>query len=706
MPYLPKEIFVRMFQKQRNIFQMMLSLFNLVWKASPFLLLVLLLITVLMGFIPVVSIALSSLLLNTIASAFLASQHDSAIPFTVLLLALLIGGISLLSQITSQAQSAVSTLYQTKLTNVIQRRIAEKASSLDLSFFEDPDLQNRMTNASGQASYRPMEIITQSTMAISALITFLSVSAVIAFWHVWIIPVLLCSPILFFWVNVFFSRKKARLILERTPLARKSQYFYSLLTVDFFAKEIRVFGLRTFFLARHRHTQDGMYRQDRDLALRQFGLMSLVQVLQTGVQIAFTLYIIVLLLSHALSFGQYSLYTQSASQLNSAFLSLMLALAQLYEAQLFLSYLFDFLALEATVEKEGVQTKRADNTDLMSSCLEFRDVTFRYPDTEKNAIDHLSFTLPPGEVMALVGRNGAGKTTFVKLLVGLYQPTQGQILLDGVDITTLDWNILRAHLGILFQDYPVYNLSAAQNIGVGKIEQIENFSRIEEAARRSGFHQIVETFPEKYDTMLGRWIERGQELSGGQRQLAGLARALMREAPILILDEPTAALDPQNEWQFFQDLLTEQRAKNQSIIFISHRFSSVRHADRILVLDGGKQIEEGNHQELMERKGTYAEMFLIQAQMYGETLSDDISSRALHLTKSTPLQYTTCPLNKQASEGYCQLGKELNTMQEYLHENKESCPRLQRLSLSSRNDQPRCLAVFSFFAQLRVMLKS
>jgi ATP-binding cassette, subfamily B, bacterial len=622
MQYLSKEIFVRMFQKQRNILQMIRSLFKLVWKTSPFLLLALLLITVLMGIIPVVGIGLSSLLLNAVANIFLASQHDAAIPFNVLLLALLIGGVSLLSQITSQAQSAVSTLYQTKLTNAIQRRIAEKASSLDLSFFEDPDLQNKMTNASSQASYRPMEIITQSTMAISALITFLSVSAVIAFWHAWIVPILLFSPILFFWVNVFSSKKKARMILEHTPLARKSQYFYSLLTVDFFAKEIRVFGLREFFLARHRQTQDGVYRQDRNLVSRQLGLTSLVQVLLGGIQIAFSLYIIMQLLSHALSFGQYSLYTQSASQLNTAFLSLMLALAQLYEAQLFLSYLFDFLALEATVEKEGIQMKQADDTDLMSSCLEFRDVTFRYPDTEKNAIDHLNFTLYPGEVMAFVGENGAGKTTFVKLLAGLYRPTKGQILLDGVDITTLDRKTLRAHLGILFQDYPVYNLSAAQNIGVGKIEQIENYPRIEDAARRSGFHQVVERFPEKYDTTLGRWIERGQELSGGQRQLAGLARALMREAPILILDEPTAALDPQNEWRFFHDLLTERQAKNQSIIFISHRFSSVRHADRILVLEGGKKIEEGTHQELMERKGTYADMFTLQAQMYRETLSE------------------------------------------------------------------------------------
>jgi ATP-binding cassette subfamily B protein len=610
------------FHKQRAIMQMMRSLFKLAWKASPFLLLALLFITILMGLMPIISIGISALLLNAVANILLTSQHSTAIPSTVLILVLLIGGVSLLSQLTSQAQSTMRTLYQTKLANVIQRRLAEKASSLDLSFFEDPDLQNKMNNASNQASYRPMEIITQFTLAISLLITFLSVSVVIAFWHLWLIPILLCPSLLLFWVNISFSRKKARMILERTPFARKSQYFYALLTTDFFAKEIRVFSLRDFFLTQHQKTLDGMYRQDSGLSSRQLGLTSLIQVLQTGIQTAFTLYIIVQLLAHTLSFGQYSLYTQSASQFGSAFLQLMLALAQLYEAQLFLSSLFDFLALEATVEKGGEQKHLASNVPLVTPCIEFRDVIFRYPDMERNAIDHLSFTLYPGEVMALVGKNGAGKTTFVKLLAGLYQPTQGHIFFDGVDITTLDRNTLRASLGILFQDYPIYNFSASHNIGVGNINQIENTPRIEAAARKSGFHQVVETFAEKYDTILGRWIERGQELSGGQRQLVGLARSLMREAPVLILDEPTAALDPQNEWQFFQDLLTERRVKNQSIVFISHRFSSVRHADRILVLEGGKKIEEGNHQELMERKGAYAELFTIQARMYREILPD------------------------------------------------------------------------------------
>jgi len=455
-----------------NMYKMVHFLFKLLWKASPFLLLVLLLMTVLMGLLPIVSISISSVLLNTIVSLLTRSQDVTGIPSNVVVLTLLVGGVFLLSQITIQAQNIVSTLYQTKLVNIIQHRIAEQASSLDLSFFEDPDLQNKMSNASNEASYRPMEILTQSTMAVSELISFVSVSAVIAFWHVWIIPVLLCPSLLLFWVNILMSRKKARLVLDRTPLDRKSQYFYSLLTVDFFAKEIRVFSLRNYFLTQYQTTLAGMYRQDRDLATRQLGLTSLVQIVLAGARTAFTLYVLMQLLAHMISFGQYSLYTQSATQLNEAFLSLMLALAQLYEAQLFLSYLVDFLALEATVEQGSMQTDHAhtDSTSRSSPCIEFRDVTFRYPEMEHNAIDHLTCTLYPGEAVALVGKNGAGKTTMVKLLAGLYHPTQGQILLDGIDITTLDRETLRASLGILFQDYPVYNLTAANNIGVGKIE--------------------------------------------------------------------------------------------------------------------------------------------------------------------------------------------------------------------------------------------
>src|SRR5581483_5647565 len=249
------------------------------------------------------------------------------------------------------------------------------------------------------------------------------------------------------------SKKKARAVIERTSLTRKSQYFSTLLTLDIFAKEIRVFHLRDFFLAQRRKITDRLYLQDRNLTIRQLNATNLAQVLLTAIQILLNLYIIDQLLMRNISIAQYSLYTQSVNQLNETFLSLMVAAAQLYENHLFLSYLFHFLAMEPRIETIPGQADRKNALPSVTPRIEFQHVTFRYPDTAWNAIDNLSFTLMPGQTMALVGKNGAGKTTCVKLLAGLYQPTQGHILFDGVDISTMSRPVLRAYLGVLFQDY-------------------------------------------------------------------------------------------------------------------------------------------------------------------------------------------------------------------------------------------------------------
>jgi ATP-binding cassette subfamily B protein len=250
--------------------------------------------------------------------------------------------------------------------------------------------------------------------------------------------------------------------------------------------------------------------------------------------------------------------------------------------------------------------------------IDFCDVTFKYPDVPTPVLDHLTFHLSPGETVALVGMNGAGKTTIVKLLAGLYHPTSGRILIDGLDITTLDRRVLRALLSVIFQDYDVYHWSAADNIAVGHIASREDRSRIERAAELSGFAAVVKPLSDGYDTVLGRFIERGYELSGGQRQLLALARMLMREAPVLILDEPGAALDVENEQAFFEQLLSMQQRRQQTVIFISHRFSTVKQADHILLLEGGRLLEEGTHEELMRKDGRYAHLFASQVRMYAD----------------------------------------------------------------------------------------
>lgn len=310
-----------------------------------------------------------------------------------------------------------------------------------------------------------------------------------------------------------------------------------------------------------------------------------------------------------------NLYTQSIIQLHNGLYSLMATMAQFHENSLFVSNLFQFLAIEPEVET-AVNDKPASPPTTRPT-IEFRDVSFHYAGSKHKVLDRLNLTLHPGEAVALVGDNGAGKTTLVKLLAGLYKPTEGQILLDGLDTAVMDRAQLRACLSVIFQDYPIYHFSLHDNIAFGCVGKIDSVEAVHQAAVRTGLDRLVRDLPHGYDTVLGRWFERGHELSGGQRQMVALTRAVMRQAPIMILDEPTAALDVHAEREFFNRLLTEKQYQQQTILFISHRFSTVWQADRIVVLENGRIVEEGEHDVLMQRDGLYAEMFTTQAQMYG-----------------------------------------------------------------------------------------
>jgi len=591
-------------------------LVRLLWQANPALFITSCSLTLLNGLLPLASIFITSALLQTLVSG----AHPStamALPIGFVLLLAFMAGVNLLMQILQRLNMAIQTLHQARVTNRVQLLIAAKAAEIDLACFEDPEFHNQMQTAANEASFQIPMFLDRLITAGSTLVATFSLATILLFWHAWIVPAILLASLATFWVSTHFGTMRVKLVAERAETERKKFYFRTLFTSEEAAKEIRLFGLQNFLLTSFRTLLETTYQQDRRLAFRELSYAGIAATLLALVQPALFAFTAIQALQGIISIGQFSLYTQSILQIESNWTQLVMIQSTLHENNLFAARLFAFLATQPHTEAPRSPAKAHTTALSQTPRIEFRNVSFAYPGTAHPVINNVSFVIRPGEAVALVGQNGAGKTTLVKLLAGLYEPTEGHILLDGIDIQTLERNELRAYLSVIFQDYTIYHFSARENIGVGRVDWLNDVQRIEQAAQRSGLKHVIEQLPDRYETVLGRFWEKGHELSGGQRQLVALTRALLRDAPILILDEPSAALDVYTEHHFFQRLLTDERVgRLQTVIFISHRFTTVRRADRILVLEHGKLVEQGTHEELITRGASYAEMFHLQAEPY------------------------------------------------------------------------------------------
>ncbi|HEU4325878.1 MAG TPA: ABC transporter ATP-binding protein [Roseiflexaceae bacterium] len=584
----------------------------LVWRASPRLFIALLALTLLGGLAPIGTMVVGARLLD----AVIAAVRDGAVPSALLVLVGLFGALHVGSQLLNRMNNVVQGIYQKRVENSVQLMLVEKAGALDLAFFENPLFYNQLTNASNEAAFRPVMIVTQLMQLATLATTLISVVLVLLLWQPWVVPVIVIASALLFRTSARYNQSRFQMVVGRTTQMRTAQYYRAMLTSDWVAKEVRLFGLQPFLGGRYRRLLDQIYGQDVTLARRELLHVGAVELLLACVYpllFGFAVYQAAL---GRITIGEFTLYNQSMWQLAGSLHFLTLMLSQLYENRLFIANLFLFLSLEPLVERPRPFGPALATPPARAPRIELRSVSFCYPHVNNPVLHDLSFVIEPGETVALVGVNGAGKTTLVKLLAGLYQPTGGQILLDGVDTTSMDRAALRERLGVILQDYIIYHFSAYDNIALGRAEALDDRERVLESARQSGFDRVAAAMPQGYETILGRFFELGYELSGGQRQLVALTRALMRRAPLLILDEPSAALDVYAEQRFFEQVLDEHRARNQTILFISHRFSTVRRADRILVLEHGRLIEEGPHSELMARGGRYAEMFIAQAQLY------------------------------------------------------------------------------------------
>ena len=519
-------------------------------------------------------------------------------------------GLALLSALISRGISLLDALLGDLFANETSIRLIDHAARLDLPQFEDSTFYDKLERARRQTTGRVV-LLSQLLVQVQDMITIFFLGAGLVIFSPWLILLLIVAVIPAFVSETYFNQQDYSLARNWTPERRELDYLRYIGASDSTAKEVKIFGLAGFLKERFASLSSSYYLANRRLTLRRAGWGLVFNTL--GDIGYYAAYVVILLqtLQGQITIGSLTFLAGSFSRMRGLLQSILSRFSGIAQNALYLQDLFDFFEIKPQIHSpenplpvpQPIQTGFA-----------FEGVSFKYPNTEIYAVRDLTFTLGPGEKLALVGQNGAEKTPLVKLLARLYDPSEGRILLDGVDIRQYDLEQLRQAVGVIFQDFVRFQLSASDNIAVGKIEQREARPVIAEAARLSLADQVIDKLPGGYEQMLGRRFEKGVELSGGEWQKIALGRAYMRDAQVLILDEPTAALDARAEYEVFQRFADLTQGK--MAVLISHRFSTVRMAGRILVLEKGRMIEIGSHEELLALNGAYAELFRLQAQGY------------------------------------------------------------------------------------------
>ncbi len=613
---------------------------GLVWEASPKLTIGLGAATVLYGMTPALTALTGKLLINSVVKAIqvhatpgLADQTILAVPFpfvtiqsplltttgAIIALAVVQFCIYALNSLLSTVRNITQQLLQEKVTLQIQLMVMDHAASLDLAFFEDSASYDLLRRAQNEASTRPLSMVNGAFGLIQTAITFTTMVALLIGVSPLLALIALTSPIPAFVADTRFGWRGFNLARWASPVRRRMDYLTSLVTTDTFAKEVKLFGLGGFFVERFRLLANTYYSRQRRLVSTRYLVGFLWSSLTTLAGSVTYLYIALQAVADRLTLGDLTLYTQAASSVQGSIQGLLSGFSGMYEHNLYLSNLYGLL--ETPVRITAPEQPRALPQPLRGE-ITFDHVSFSYTGSGAQALRDVSFRISAGETIAVVGRNGAGKTTLVKLICRLYDPSAGRIFLDGIDIREFDPDDLRRVVGAMFQDYVTYQATAAENIGLGDLDNLESQLAVKEAAEKAGADELISRLADGFDTPLGRWFDGGANLSGGEWQKVALGRAFMRDARILILDEPTSALDAQAEYELFARL--RQLSEGRTAIYISHRFSTVRQADRILFLETGELVEEGTHEELMALGARYAHLFNLQAAAYlGGVVSDE-----------------------------------------------------------------------------------
>lgn len=584
--------------------------FRLVWQTSPRIMIANAFLRIARSATPVAILYVGKLIIDQVI--LLARTHNTSTEATHHLWEL-IGlefGLAILSDGLSRAISLMDSLLGDLFANFTSIRIMRHAASLDLDQFEDSNFYDKLERARQQTTGRTI-LLSQVMSQVQDLVTMAFLTAGLMAFNPWLILLLLIAVIPAFLGESYFNDKTYALTRQQTTERRELDYIRYLGASDDTAKEVKLFALSDFLVDRFRTLSEKFYKDGKSLTIRRSAWGTVFAFLGSAGYYAAYIVIIWRAVNGALSIGDLTFLAGSFRQLRSLLEGILSRFTSVSQGAIYLRDLFEFFEIQPRIT---IAVHPKPFPRKIKEGFRFENVGFKYMHSERWAIRHLSFTLRPGEKLALVGENGAGKTTLIKLLARLYDPVEGQIFLDGVDLKEYDPETLRRNIGIIFQDYLRYQMTFAQNIAVGNISQKDNRPLIESAAEQSLADKLAGRLPDHYDQPLGRRFNQGVELSGGEWQKVALARAYMRDAQLLILDEPTAALDARAEYEVFQRFADLTRGK--TAVLISHRFSTVRMADRILVLDKGQLLEIGSHEELLQKEGRYAELFHLQAQGY------------------------------------------------------------------------------------------
>ena len=600
-----------------GFFSRLFYIFGLVWETRPWILFAMLGLAVIEGVMPVIKALVAAELLNRLAEAYVQARGGVEVDFMIIMRPMILQfGLIFLSSVTSNVNTIVNRVSSELVVNTVKLKIMKKAKTVDIASFDRPEFYEKLENATREAGHRPIQIISAQFNVFCTIISMISFVVIlwgVSPWAPFVITLLALPGAI---ISFVYRKKSFSYMRMRSKDRRQLAYYSDVLTNKDLAKEVRMFGLSDFFTDKYNNTFKKYFAGLKKLFVGEGSWNIAFAIVSTVVNCGLFLYIAQGVASGTSQVGDYSLFTGALNSISSGVRTIVATTATIYEGTLFIDNLISFINEPQTLVPSVDEPVKPERH--VAHKIEFCDVSFRYPGASHDTIKHFTATINPGDTVVLVGLNGAGKTTLIKLLTRLYDPTGGEILLDGRDIREYDTAELYKIFGIIFQDFGKYAVSVAENIALSDTSKPIDDERVRQSAHEGNADSFIDALPQKYDTALMKYFEEdGTELSIGQWQKLSVARAFYCDSDILILDEPTASLDAIAEQEIYNQFDSLRRDK--TTIFVSHRLSSATVADKILVIENGCLIEQGTHSELMKLGGKYAELFSTQAKRYMES---------------------------------------------------------------------------------------